>query len=330
MDRYILGIDVGGSRTRALVASPEGAALGFGEAGPGNHEIVGYGGLLAAMRKALASAMRAARATGALEAQARCAGAGFGVAGYDWPSERPATAQAIDRLGLNCPIELRGDGALGLAAGSASGWGVNLSAGTSNACYALSPEGREWCLSGAGAIVGENGGGSEIAFRALVAVNYARLGRIGPTALTDILCRMADRPDADSLVEAVSLGELVPEAAWAPEIFAAARGGDETARGIIDWAGRELGESAAAAARSLGFLSEAFDLVLAGSLFALEPRLEEGVAAVLGAAAPRARLISLGAPPVVGAAVLGAAAAGVAIEGFRPRLLQSARGLARR
>jgi N-acetylglucosamine kinase-like BadF-type ATPase len=327
---FLVGLDVGGSRTRALVASPEGAALGLGEAGAGNHEVVGYDGLLAAMRAALDAALSAARDRGLGLSPARCLGAGFGVAGFDWESERKDTMRAIGGLGLGCPVELRNDGALGLAAGSSEGWGVGLSAGTSNNCYALARDGREWRLAGAGACVGENGGGLEIASMAIVAVNHARVGRTGPTALSGILCSLAGCADADELVEAVSTGRVTARSAWAPEVFAAARGGDAAARGIVDWAGRELGESAAAAARSLGFAGEPFELVLAGSLFDFEPGLREGIASVVARAAPGARLLRLEAPPVAGAAALAARAAGLGAalpgeRGIRARLLASTR-----
>lgn len=313
---YLLGIDVGGSRTRALVAGPDGAALGFGEAGPGNHETVGYDGLLAAMRAALSEALAKAGA-----GVGDVAGAGFGVAGFDWESERAETMTAIGRLGLSCPIALRNDSALGLAAGSSEGWGINISAGTSNNCYGLSRDGREGRIAGAGGQLGENGGAAEIVGAAFVCVNHARIRRGPPTALTEIFCARAGVPDADALIEGLACGRIFPGAGWAPDIFAAARDGDEVAKGIIAWAGAELGESAAAVARQLGIEGESFEVVLSGSLFDYEPKLETGVGAVLKRVAPGVRLVHLNAPPVVGACLLGAAEAGLGSSAMRPRLL---------
>ena len=62
------------------------------------------------------------------------AGAGFGVAGYDWPSERPPTIDAIASLGISAPVEAVNDTIIGLLAGAEQGWGVALVAGTSNNC----------------------------------------------------------------------------------------------------------------------------------------------------------------------------------------------------
>ena len=41
MTRYFLGIDVGGSKTHALIADEQGRACGFGKAGPGNQRLNG-------------------------------------------------------------------------------------------------------------------------------------------------------------------------------------------------------------------------------------------------------------------------------------------------
>ncbi len=324
--RLLLGIDVGGSRTRALVADVEGAVLGYGEAGPGNHEVVGYEGLVAAMDSCLGSALEAAGLRAA-EALPRFGGAGFGIAGFDWESERAPSLAAVARLGLACPLELHNDAALGLAAGASSLWGVNLVAGTSNNCYGLSREGREGRIAGAGAAVGEQGGALEIAARALAAVNHARIGRCAHTSLGAVLCRLTGSPSPDELIEAVSRDGLGPDPAWAPEVFAAARGGDRAAMGIIDWAGRELGESAAAVVRQLGLEGLAFELVLSGSLFSLEPSLEAGIVSVLAPIAPGAAIRRLDAPPVAGALLLAARAAGLDPGSLRASILSGARAM---
>jgi N-acetylglucosamine kinase-like BadF-type ATPase len=325
---YLLGVDVGGSRTRALVADTAGCALGFGEAGPGNHEVVGYEGLFAAMQDAVTQAI--AELGGADDGVERSAsgampivGAGFGVAGFDWESERADTMMAIEKLGLRCPVELRNDAALGLAAGASEGWGINISAGTSNNCYGRTRDGRVGRISGAGAAFGENGGAVEILGAALVSINHARILRGPPTALTAALCARAGVYDADALVEGLACRRIAPSVDWVSEVFEVARSGDEVARGIIAWAGRELGESAVAVTRQLGLERESFEVVLSGSLFAYEPRLEDGVAAVLAEAVPGARLVRLEVPPVVGAVVLGAEAAGLDGRRIRTRLCES-------
>jgi N-acetylglucosamine kinase-like BadF-type ATPase len=330
---FLLGVDVGGTGTRALITDSAGRILGFGVAGPGNHEMVGYEGLFRAMQEALATAVR--------DAHLRFLGAGFGVAGFDWESERADTLAAIAKLGLRCPIVLKNDAALGLAAGSSEGWGVNVSAGTSNNCYgkARSLEGsgemmceviREGSIAGAGAALGENGGAAEIVQAALIAINHARILRGPATTLGAALCARSGARNADALIEGLACGTIVPQAVWAGDVFATARAGDPVALHIIDWAGRELGESAAAVARQVGIQDQAFEVVLSGSLFGLEPPLETGLAAVLARKTPGARIVRLDAPPVTGAVILAAEEAGLDRGAFRPVLLDSCKSLSYR
>ena len=49
MTAYFLGVDIGGTKSHALIADETGRAIGFGEAGPGNYEDVGYAGLATAL-----------------------------------------------------------------------------------------------------------------------------------------------------------------------------------------------------------------------------------------------------------------------------------------
>src|SRR5688572_7553056 len=116
---FFLGVDVGGTKTHALVTDETGHVLGFGRSGPGNRTLVGYQGFTDALRQATNEAL----ATAGLTTE-QIAGAGFGVAGYDWPSERQATLQAIATLNLRAPVEAVNDAIIGLLAGSAEGWGV--------------------------------------------------------------------------------------------------------------------------------------------------------------------------------------------------------------
>jgi N-acetylglucosamine kinase-like BadF-type ATPase len=328
--RLFLGMDVGGTRTRALIADENGRALGLGEAGPGNHEVVGYDGLRKALSLSLEEAIEAADRDGMRgmgQFAASCAGAGFGMAGFDWPSEREATLEAISVLGLSCPLSVHNDSALGLAAGSKDGYGINVSAGTSNNCYGLWPSKGggtvEGGIAGASSAVGEEGGGIEIAKRAVVAVNHARIKRGPDTMIEELLLSRTGYRDAAAFIEAVASERLEATAAWAPLVFEAAASGDGVAMGILDWAGRELGESALAVARQIGIEGESFDLVLSGSLFSLKPSLAAGIAAALSGRAPGARLTSLGAPPVAGGVLLGMRAAGLDTGNRRESLLAS-------
>jgi N-acetylglucosamine kinase-like BadF-type ATPase len=160
--RYFLGVDIGSTKSHALIADEVGKTVGFGLAGPGNHEVVDYEGLIAALQSITCQALETSR----LPKEAS-AGAGFGVSGYDWPSELAPTLQAVSTLGLSCPVRAVNDTVIGLIAGSVEGWGVAVVAGTGSNCWGRDCHGREGRMTGCSTRFAENGGAGEVVMRAI-------------------------------------------------------------------------------------------------------------------------------------------------------------------
>ena len=318
MSPYYLGLDVGSSKTHALIADAAGRCVGFGVAGAGNYQTVGYDGLARAMQAAFAAAARMA-GVGAADV----AGAGFGVAGHDWPADRPPHLETIATLGLACPFELVNDAINGLLAGTTAGWGVNVTAGSSNNCRGRDRAGREGRIVGNGAPFGEYGGAAEIVARGLQAVNHARIRRGPPTALTAAYLAASGATDAMDLMEGLSFDRYHLRGELAIEVFRAAEAGDDVAAGIVHWAGEELGWLAVAVIRQLDLQDEAVEVVQSGSIFDGGPRLTGAMAAVVLHHAPRARLVRLRTLPVVGATLLGLLAAGQETYAVRDSLIDT-------
>ena len=57
MPAYFLGVDIGGTKSHALISDEQGNAVGFGSHGPGNHEAVGYEGLRIALQSVTEKAL---------------------------------------------------------------------------------------------------------------------------------------------------------------------------------------------------------------------------------------------------------------------------------
>ncbi len=321
MSPYYLGLDVGSSKTHALIADAAGRCAGFGAAGAGNYETVGYDGLARAMQTAFAAASRMAGVGTPGVGAADIAGAGFGVAGHDWPADRPPHLEAIATLGLACPFELVNDAINGLLAGTTAGWGVNVTAGSSNNCRGRDRAGREGRIVGNGAPFGEYGGAAEIVARGLQAVNHAWIRRGPPTALTEAYLAASGATDAMDLMEGLTFGRYRLRGELAIEVFRAADAGDAVAAEVIRWAGEELGWLAVAVIRQLDLQDEAVEVVQSGSIFDGGPRLSEAMAAVVLRHAPRARLIRLRTLPVVGATLLGLSVAGQDAYAVRETLI---------
>jgi N-acetylglucosamine kinase-like BadF-type ATPase len=247
---------------------------------------------------------RALRASGLKKEDVTAAG--FGVAGYDWPSENEATASVIDRLGLNAPYKFVNDSVPGLIAGSEEGWGVVVVSGTGSNCRGWDREHqREGRVTGHGVMMGEGAGGTELMHRCMQLIGYSWTKRLPKTALADAIIAYTGAKDLEDLMRGYTTYEYHIGADAAPIAFRVAEQGDEIARELIRWAGCELGEMANAVIRQLEFQNLAFDVVMTGSMFEGGPMLIDPMRETIHRLAPAAHLVRLSTPPVVGAAMLG-------------------------
>lgn len=318
--KYYLGVDVGSSKTIALIADERGRCLGFGAAWGGNHQGVGYDGLLQVLQSSWQQASQMAGLT-----PEQIAGAGFGIAGYDFPSDRQPHLQTIAQLELSCPLELVNDGVNGLLAGTSHGVGVNVTAGSSVNCRGRGPDGREGRIVGNGVAFGEFGGGFEIAWKGLHMVNYAWIKRIPPTTLTRIYLQATGAKDELDLMEGLSNDYYHYFPFIAVEIFRAAREGDAAAQQVLRWAGEELGWLAVSVIRQIGMVQDQVEVVLSGSVFEGGVLIDLPLRDVILQHAPRAQIKRLDGPPVIGPVLLGMQAAGLDGYSVRTSLVQTAK-----
>ncbi|HET9906029.1 MAG TPA: BadF/BadG/BcrA/BcrD ATPase family protein [Anaerolineales bacterium] len=299
--RYFLGTDIGATKTHTLIVNETGRALGFGESGPANHETVGYEGMFQSMHSGLEQALRGAGLN-----KADITGAGFGVAGFDWPSEYADTDTTISRLGLNAKYQFVNDAVPGLIVGSDEGWGVVVVSGTGSNCRGWDRERkREGRVTGHGVLMGEGAGGTELMHRCMQLVGYAWSKRGPKTKLADAFIEHVGAKDLEDLIHGYTVGAFSLGAEVAPIVFRVAEQGDQVARELIHWAGCELGEMANAVIRQLEFENFAFDVVMTGSMFEGGELLIVPMRETIHKFAPKARLVRLTAPPVLGAVMLG-------------------------
>ena len=321
---YYLGIDVGSSKTHAIIADEAGCCIGFGKAWGGNHQSFGYDGLADVLKQSFEQASQMANVT-----PEQIVGGGFGVAGYDFPSERESHLEAIAKLGLGCPVDVVNDGVNGLLAGTTHGIGVSVTAGSGVNCRGRGPNGQEGRIVGNGASFGELGGGIEITWKGLHMVNYAWIKRIPPTALTAVYLEATGAKDELELMEGLSTDYYHLFPFLAVKVFEAAYAGDAAAREVVHWAGEELGWLAVAVARQIGMEHEEVEIVQSGSVFDGGELLTEPMRQVILQHVPKARITRLDGPPVVGPVILGMKMAGVDGYPVRQTLIQTAKELVR-
>jgi N-acetylglucosamine kinase-like BadF-type ATPase len=299
--KYYLGADVGSSKTQILIADEKGRVAGQGFAGPGNHQTVGFEGMYSALEEGFSQAFKEAGTS-----RQDISGAGFGISGYDWPSDKPKILEIITRLGMQAPLEIYNDAILGLVAGAREGWGIAVVSGTGCNCWGWDRNrnhiGR---VTGFGDLTGEAAGSTELVYCAMQLVAHAWTNRGDETALTQGFIDYVGAQDTTSLLEGYTTGNYAIDGTAAPLVFQIAEAGDSVAQQLVHWAGCELGELVKAVIRQLNFQSLEFDVVLVGSMFEGGQLLIGPMRETIKQLAPGARLVKLSVPPVVGALLIG-------------------------
>lgn len=304
---YFLGIDIGATKTAALIADENGNPIGAGQGGPGNHETVGFDGMESAVREAIAGAVSNAN----IQAN-QITGAGFGIAGFDWSAEETHMQTTINNLGLSAPYKMVNDVVLGLLAGTSEGWGVAVVSGTGCNCRGWDKEHkREGRVTGYGVLMGEGAGGSELIHHTMQILGYSWTKRLPSTALAKAFIDHVGAKDLEDLIEGYTKGHYPIVADMAPIVFQTASQGDMVAQSIVQWAGMELGEMAKGVIRQLNFEDLEFEIALIGSMFKSGEPLITPMRETVHTIAPKAKLIPAEVKPVVGALLLGMEAGGL-------------------
>lgn len=316
MSRYFLGIDIGATKSHALIADETGHVLGFGEGGPGNQESIGYDGF----SRVLHGIVEQASSSAGLRAE-QIAAAGLGIAGYDWHCDDAPMIEVINSLGLGGPYEFSNDATVGLLAGATDGWGVGVVAGTGCNCRGRDLQGREGRVTGEGYFMSESGGSGDLARDAIRAIARAWTRRGPETQLAQVFIERFSALDVENLLEGLCRGRFRVSAADAPLVFRTADGGDLVAQQLIRDAGRELASLAIGVIRQLHFEPMEFEVVMAGSFFKGHPIVSDLLAQTVQVVAPGASFVRLTAPPVVGGVVLGMQQVGLRDRDIRLRLI---------
>jgi N-acetylglucosamine kinase-like BadF-type ATPase len=321
--RYYLGVDAGGTKTHALIADTTGRIYGAGRAGTGNWESVGLDGAARSLAQALDGALNSAGMS-----KADLCGAGYGLAGMDWPSDEPRLLSVLDTLELPGPRVLVNDAYVALRAGSDAGYGIAVISGTGVTVVGRNRAGEHFRTFALGGEWGDFGSSSDVVGLATRAIAYAHTGRGPATRLTERLLEHYQLRDTLDLVERITRGQAAPpNGRLAPLVFATAAAGDEVARAVLVEVGQELGRNAVAIACKLQMLDQPFDLVLAGGTFRDPyPLFRDVLIDLVRASAPYVQPAPLLAAPAVGGALLAMEVAGEAVGAHvRHQLVDQAR-----
>jgi N-acetylglucosamine kinase-like BadF-type ATPase len=226
-------------------------------------------------------------------------------------------------------MEVVNDGWNGLLAGATHGIGVNVTAGSSNNCRGRNKAGKEGRIVGNGTRFGEHGGGIEIVERALQMVNHAWIKRSAPTLLTNIFVEATGATNEIDLMEGLSNDDYHLFPYIAVEVIKAAQSGDAVAVDVIQWAGHELGWLAVSVARQIEMENDEVEIIQSGSIFEAGEIIMKPLRDIVMKHLPKAKLIRLDGPPVVGAVILGMERVGFDGYAVRDEMIRTAKELIR-
>lgn len=248
MEGAVIGIDAGGSKTRALAASLDGTILGAGQAGAANHQSVGQDAAFGALDEAIAQALASANLR-----PEDIRGACVGAAGLDRPADHALYQGWASRALPYARVKLVNDARIVLAAGTPADWGLVMICGTGSIAYCVAPGGEIGRAGGWGYLLGDEGSGYDIGLRALQAVMRSFDGRDAQTCMAAAVLAEWGLSSPVELVSKVYGGLPRSEIARISTLVEpCAETGDRKAAEILQWAGNELAAAAKAAVEHSG------------------------------------------------------------------------------
>jgi N-acetylglucosamine kinase-like BadF-type ATPase len=257
---YALGIDGGGSRTRALLCDPSGQIIGQGLSGGTNPRVSSATELKAHLQKAIEQATQTIDCSKILAAH-------FGLAGTgDSQARTKVKAITKELLCEQTTITIGHDLEIALAGGLGSNTGIVLVAGTGSACYGRSCDGRSASCGGWGDLVDDAGSGSWIGLRALQDCIRQTDGRLPESPLKQAVMDFLKIDHMNAFKARIHDSGLSrsERARLAPIILDLASAGDEISLAIVAEAVDTLCCCVLSTSRQLGI--KAPTILLAGGL----------------------------------------------------------------
>jgi N-acetylglucosamine kinase-like BadF-type ATPase len=237
--RLYVGVDGGGSKTRALVGDAAGLVLGIGESRSSNPKAVGFDAATAAILAATSEALERAAVRGPVAAAA------LGLAGLDREEDRARILGWLEREGLAHKNAVVQDTSIVLlAAGSTRGEqagdvatdeGIALICGTGAVCHGIARGGVHVRAGGWGYLLGDEGSGYDVALRALRLATQTADGRADARGVLDAALAHFGCARAEDLLASVYADEVTRStiAALAARVVSIAEAGDPHACALV-------------------------------------------------------------------------------------------------
>ena len=302
MTGVVLAVDGGNSKTDLALVGADGRLLGFARGPQSSPHHIGEDGCMRVLADLLEEARARAGLDGGLAEVAMLC-----MAGVDFPREEERLAELVSGRNWATRTSVVNDTFAVLRAGTEQGWGVAVVCGAGINCVGIAPDGRHMRFPALGAITGDWGGGYDVGLAAVSQAARSFDGRGRKTTLEQAVPAHFGFRTPYELAEAIHGKQVAQRRVLelAPVLFAEAER-DDVAAEIVDRLATEVVALAGTALRRLGLTDGPAEVLLGGGLLqGKNSRVVERIRTGLTALGPEIEVRVTGAPPIVGATLLG-------------------------
>ncbi len=301
-NEYFIGVDGGGTHTRALIIDGLGHPLGWGKSGPSNYDHVG----IKTARNNIESALHSAWKLAGIDVQPATA-ACLGIAGITGTKDRAMILDMAVELHIAkaSHITVDHDIRILLTGGLGGESGIALIVGTGSSCYGRNAAGHEVRVGGFGSLVDDLGSGYALGVQALRSSVFAADGRGRVTSLSEPVFKFLGITTMDDFPRRVYHEGLTRTqiASLAPLVISCAEAGDSVAINILRIGAMDLADMVATAVRRME-CNDSLALVIGGGLGEAETLYRQEILRALQMQVPKVKVVPPLFPAVVGAALL--------------------------
>jgi N-acetylglucosamine kinase-like BadF-type ATPase len=178
MSEYVIGVDIGATKSHLALFDSEGNLIDFGRWGRLNYETLP--GLYAQFKDEMGKFVSGIISKNGIS-MGHISSSVLGVGGVDTKKQHCTISEILEKLGFN-NFTLVNDAFLGIPAGNKTGIGICAINGSGCTLAGINKEGRMLQIGGVGAVSADMGGGGYMGERVVSAV-YSELFRKGKTTL---------------------------------------------------------------------------------------------------------------------------------------------------
>ena len=299
--KYVIGVDGGGTKTVAVLANLNGKVLARAEVGPSNINKIGF-------KHAIDNIVKVLTQVSQEYEKDKIVFIYLGLAAgleRDKRKKKEIKKQLllIPSLSWVLPknISIEGDQLIAFRSGTEEKQGIIIIAGTGSIVMGWDKKGKEVIVGGWDYLLGDDGSGFWIGKKALQAVCLSIDGFNSKSLLHSMILKKLKIKTEKDLMQEIYKSEMIKNiASLAPLVEIAAKTGDKTAKNILFQASNELVIRANLAIKKLNLKNKKFPLVLSGAVFKSKIILTK-VKKDIKIIAPKANFIRPKQEPVIGA-----------------------------